>query len=136
MCKLPNSTYGMYEWFKWGMHAKQEHIDSLNYFNETAFLTHVYLSFFATKKVVLFIEAAPVSTPCCLPSLLATANQISRLGEAPHGSRVYRGEAPQRSRVYRGEAPHGSRVYRWKSCVCGQYTRQDHLMENSEKLLQ
>ena len=56
----------------------------------------MYLSFFATKQVVLFIEAAPVLTPCCLPSLLATANQMSRLVEAPHGSRVYR----RNSRVY------------------------------------
>jgi len=48
--------------------------------------------------------------PYCLSSLLATANQISRLGEAPHGSRVYRR----------------------KSRVCGQYTWQDYPMENSE----
>ena len=74
----------------------------------------MYLSFFATKQVVLFIEAAPVLTPCCLPSLLATANQMSRLVEAPHGSRVYR----RNSRVY------------------GQYTRQDHPMGNTEQILQ
>ena len=46
--------------------------------------------FFATKQVVLFLKVAPVSTPYCLLSLLTTVNQISRLGEAPHGSRVYR----------------------------------------------
>ena len=53
----------------------------------------MYLSFFATKQVVLFIEAAPVSTPCCLPSLLATVNQMSRLGEAQRVSSVYRRKA-------------------------------------------
>ena len=40
-------------------------------------------------KGVLIIEAAPVSMPCCLPSLLTKANQVSRTGEAPHGSHVY-----------------------------------------------
>jgi len=50
------------------MHAKQDHIDSLNYFNDTVFLTHVYLSFLQTKQVVLFIEAVPVATPYCLSS--------------------------------------------------------------------
>ena len=49
----------------------------------------------------------------CLPSLLATANQISRIGEAPHGSRVY------------GR----------KSCVYEQYTRQAHPIGNTEKNL-
>ena len=63
------------------MHAKQERVDSLYYFNDKLFLTPVYLSFFTSKQIVLLIEAAPVSTSCCLPSLLATANQISRLGE-------------------------------------------------------
>ena len=53
------------------MHAKQERVESLNYFNDTVFVC------FATKQVVLFIEAATVATPCCLPSLLVTANQIS-----------------------------------------------------------
>ena len=53
------------------MHAKQERVERLNYFNDTVFVC------FATKQVVLFIEAAPVATPCCLPSLLATVNQIS-----------------------------------------------------------
>jgi len=70
----------MYERFKGGMHAKQYHIDSLNYFNDTVFLTHVYLSFLQTKQVVLLIEAVPVATPYCLSSLLATYNQISRFG--------------------------------------------------------
>jgi len=69
MCNLPNSTYGMYE----RMHAKQERVDSLNYFNDTVFLTLINRS-----------------GAYCLSSLLVTANQISRLGEAPHGSCVYR----------------------------------------------
>ena len=56
------------------MHAKQERVVSLNYSNDTVFLTHMYLS---------------VSTPYCLPYLLATANQFSRTGESPHWSRVY-----------------------------------------------
>jgi len=67
--------------------------------------------FLATKHVVLLIEAAPVSTPYCVSSLLATANQISRLDETPQGSRVYR----RKSREY------------------GQYTRQDHPMGNTDK---
>jgi len=71
------------------MHSKQEHVESLNYYNDKVFLTHVYLSVLQPLQVVLFIEAVPVSTPYCLPSLLATANQISRTSEAPHGSRVY-----------------------------------------------
>ena len=50
------------------------------------------------------------SGSCCLPSLLSTDNQMSRLGGASHGSRVYR----RKSRVY------------------GQYTRQDHPMGNTE----
>ena len=62
----------------------------------------------------LFIEAAPVSTPYYVPSLLATSNQIS----------------------VSGEAPHGSRVYVRKSRVNEQYTRQDHTMGNTEKVLQ
>ena len=99
MHNLPGSTYDVHERYKLGMHAKQEHVDSLKYSNDTCEFVC-----FATKQVVLFIEAAPVSTPHCLPSLLATANQISRLGEATHGSRVY-----------------------------GQYTRQDHPMGNTEK---
>ena len=52
--------------------------------------------------------------PYCLPSLLATANQISRTGHAPHGSCVY----GRKSRGYE------------------QYTRQDHPMRNAEKILQ
>ena len=60
------------------------------------------------------MEASPFSTAYCLPSLLATANEISRTGEAPHGSRVY------------GR----------KNSVYGQYTRQDHPMGNTEKSLQ
>ena len=44
---------------------------------------HLYIAF-ATKQV--FIEAVLVLTPYCL----ATANQMRRLGEAPHGSRVNR----------------------------------------------
>jgi len=32
-----------------------------------------------------------------------------------------------------GEAPHGSRVYRRKSRVYEQYTRQGHPMGNTEK---
>mgnify|MGYP000273004010 CR=1 FL=1 len=67
MHNLPDSTYGMYERFKCGMRDKQERVC------------------FATKQVVLFTEAVPVSTPYCLPSLLATANQISQFGEVPHG---------------------------------------------------
>ena len=90
------------------MHAKQECVDSLKYFNDTVFLTpDCVFAFFATKQIVLLIEAAPASTPYCLSSLLATVNQIRRLGEAPHGSRV-----------------------------CEQYTRQDHSMENSVKIVQ
>jgi len=50
MYNLPNSTYGMYERFKRGMHAKQERVDNLNYFNDKVFLTPVYLPFFATKN--------------------------------------------------------------------------------------
>jgi len=48
--------------------------------------------------------------PYCLPSLLATVNQISRTGEAPHGSRVYAR----------------------KSRVCEQYSRQDDPMGNTQ----
>ena len=103
----------MYERFKRGMNAKQERVDSLNY-GDTVFLSPMYLSFLQPNKVVLFTEAAPVSTPCCLPSLLVTANQISQLGEAPYGSRVYR----RKKRVY------------------GQYTQQDNLMGNTEQILQ
>ena len=77
------------------MLLKQERVNSLNFFNDTMFLTPMYL-FFASKQVVLFIEAVPVPTPYCLPSLLATANQMSRFGEAPHGSGVYR----RKCRVY------------------------------------
>ena len=58
---------------------------------------------FTTKQVVLFIEAVRVSTPYCLPSLLATANQMSRFGGAPNGSRVYR----RTSRVYEQYTPQG-----------------------------
>ena len=100
MRNLPDSTYAMYERFKSEMHATQERVDSLNLFNDTVFLTPV-----------LFIEAATVSTPFCLPPLLTTANQMSRFGMAPHESRVYR----RKSRVYE------------------QYTRQDHPMGNAEK---
>ena len=71
------------------MHAEQERVDSLNYFNDAVSLTPVYLSCFATKQVVLLTDAVPVSTPYCLSSLLATSNQISRLGKATHESRVY-----------------------------------------------
>ena len=60
----------------------------------------------ATKQVVLLIEAAPVSIPYNLSSL-ATVNQMRQLG-----------------------------VYRRKSRVCGQFTRQDHPMETSERILQ
>ena len=41
----------------------------------------MYLSVLLPLQVVLFIEEVPVSTPYCLPSLLATANQISRTGD-------------------------------------------------------
>ena len=68
------------------MHAKQESVKSLIFHNETVFLTHVYLSVLQPNKS---FEAAPYSTPYCLPSLLATSNQISLTGEAPHGGRVY-----------------------------------------------
>jgi len=34
-----------------------------------------------------------------------------------------------------GEAPHGSRVYRWNSRVYGQYTWQDHPMGSTDKYL-
>jgi len=37
----------------------------------------------------LFIEAAPVSTPYCFPSRLATSNQISRSGVYVRKKRVY-----------------------------------------------
>ena len=83
MRNLPGSTYDVHERLKLGMHAKQERVESLNYYNDTCEFV-----FFATKQVVLFIEAVPVSTPHCLPSLLATSNQISLTGEAPHGGRV------------------------------------------------
>ena len=92
------------------MHAKQERVDSLNYFNDTLFLTPVYLSFFTSKQIVLLIEAAPVSTSCCLPSLLATANQISRLGEPC--------------------------IRKKRTRVCGQYTRQDHPVGNTDTIFQ
>ena len=71
------------------MHAEQERVDSLNYFNDAVSLTPVYLSCFATKQVVLLIDAVPVSTPYCLSSLLATSNQISGLGKATHESLLY-----------------------------------------------
>jgi len=54
----------------------------VNYSNDSVFLTHVYLSVFQPNKFYLFIKVAPVSLPYCLPSLLATANQISRTSEA------------------------------------------------------
>ena len=94
------------------MHA--EPVDSLNNFNDPVFLTPVCL--FATIQVVLFIDAVPFLTPYCLPLLLAKANQItcSRTGKAPYWSRVYK----RKSRLY------------------GQYTRQDHPMANTEKILQ
>ena len=84
MPNIPDSTYGICELSKRGMHANQEVDNSLNYSNDTLFLTPIYLSFFATKQAVLFIEAVPVSTSYCLPSLLATANQMSRFCEAPN----------------------------------------------------
>ena len=52
--------------------------------------------------------------PYCLPFLLASSNQISRTGDAPHGTRVY------------------GRKYR----VYEQYTRQDHPMGNTEQIVQ
>ena len=64
---------------------------------------------------VLYIEAVPVSTPYCLPSLLATANQMGRFGEAPHGSRAD---------LYRRK--NGVHVYE-------HYTRQNHPMETRNK---
>ena len=112
MRSLPGSTCDVYERYKLGMHTKQELVESLNYSNDTVFLTQC-ICLFSTKQVVLFIEAAPVSTPYCLPSLLATSNQISRTGEASHGSHVYGRE---------------SRVYE-------QYTRQNHPMGNTEQIL-
>jgi len=48
MRNLPISTYDVYKRFKLGMHAKQE---SLNYSNDTVFLTHVYLSVFQPNKL-------------------------------------------------------------------------------------
>jgi len=68
MRNLTDPTFGMYERFK-------------------CFNTYVF-ALFAAKQVVLFIEAASVSTPYGLPSLLATFNQMSRFGEVPHGSYV------------------------------------------------
>ena len=58
MHNLPGSTYDVHERFKLGMHAKQERVESLKCSNDTC----VFVCF-ATKQVVLFIEAAPVSTP-------------------------------------------------------------------------
>jgi len=40
----------MYEQVKRGMHANQERVDSLNYFNDTVFLTPMYLPFLQTNK--------------------------------------------------------------------------------------
>ena len=82
--------------------TRRERVDSLNFFNDTVFFV-----FFATKHVVLLIEAVPVSTPYCLPYVLNTSNQMSRFGEAQPGSRVYRRKE--------------------------QYKRQDHPMGNTEK---
>ena len=56
---------------------------------------------FATKQVVLFIEAATVSTPYCYNLYIATSNQISRTDDALHGSGVYR----RKSRVYERKNP-------------------------------
>ena len=43
-------TCDVYERFKLGMHAKQERVESLNYSNDTVFLTHVYLSVLQPNK--------------------------------------------------------------------------------------
>ena len=88
----------MYERFKC---VKRVH--SLNYFNGTVFLININA----------VIKAVPVSTPYCLPFLLATANQMRPLGEA----------------LYK------SRVYRINNCVYEHHKQQDHPMENIEKIL-
>ena len=67
------------------MHAHQEHVDSLKYFNYTVFLiTPIYLSILQLNMSFVFIEAARVSTPYRSPSLLDTVNQMSRFVEAPY----------------------------------------------------
>jgi len=50
MRNLPDSTYCVYERFKRGMHATQERVIRLNYFNDTVFWTPMYLSFLQPNK--------------------------------------------------------------------------------------
>ena len=50
MPNIPDSTYGICELSKPGMHANQEVDNSLNYSNDTVFLTPIYLSFLQPNK--------------------------------------------------------------------------------------
>ena len=51
MHNSPGSTYDVAYMSDLGMHAKQERVKSLNYSNDMAFLTHVYLSVLQTNKL-------------------------------------------------------------------------------------
>jgi len=62
----------------------------------------------------IYAAVCVINTTPSLASQLATDNQMSQLVNASHESRVYR----RQSRVY------------------GQYTRHDHAMGNTEKILQ
>ena len=94
MCNLPDLTYGLYDRFKCGMHEQQERIDSLKYCNGTVVLTPVSLSFLQ-PNMSFYLSKRLLFRPNYI-TLLVTVNQMSRLGDAPHGSCVYRGK----SRVY------------------------------------
>ena len=77
MRNLPDSTHGKYERFKWGMHANQERDDSLNYFNDTMFLTPVYLSFLQPNKSFY------LSRDFCFDAILFTiSTSYSQLNES------------------------------------------------------
>ena len=113
MRNLTDSTYGNYERFKWGMHAKQERVDRLNCFNDKVFLIPVYLSF--CNQISCFISG---SGACFDAMLFAISTSYSQSNESI------------------GWGSTGSCVYRRKSRVYEQYTQQDHPMGNTEKILQ
>ena len=78
------------------------------------YLTPLYLSFSCNQTSRFIYRSGAFFDAIFLPPLLATANQMRRLGEAPHGNRVY----GRKIRVYE------------------QYTRQDNPMESSDKISQ
>ena len=98
-CKnLPDSTYGMHEKLKC---MQNKNVLTVWTIFHSVLKTYVFV-YFVTKQDILFIEVVYVTKPYCLSSLLATANQMRRFGEAPHGSRVCR----RKSRVYEQYIPY------------------------------